>query len=149
MLHVGFSGTLTTFEASSGAIRWAMPWPADYSLGGLSTYGDALISAQWDRLVSLDAATGEVRWTVPFDGSRYTAPTAHDGTVFADEGGTPAATARPPIHLKNPPAHIAPPSPNAANSKIIPRQMIIASATNNAIRVAVTSRDRVINGMSD
>ncbi len=91
LLHVGFNGTLTTFEASTGAIRWAMPWPAGYSLGGLSTYGDTLVSAQWDRLVSLDAATGEVRWTVPFDGSRYAAPATHDGTVFANEGGKASA----------------------------------------------------------
>jgi outer membrane protein assembly factor BamB len=90
LLHVGFRGALTTFEANSGAIRWAMPW-GDYSLGGLSTYGDALISAQWDRLVSLDAATGEVRWTVPFDGSQYAAPATHDGTVFANEGGKASA----------------------------------------------------------
>jgi outer membrane protein assembly factor BamB len=91
LLHVGFSESLTTFEASSGAIRWAMPWPTDYSLGGLSTYGDALISAQPDRLMALDAATGQVRWTVPFDGSKYAAPVAHHRTVFANDGGNASA----------------------------------------------------------
>jgi outer membrane protein assembly factor BamB len=91
LLHVAFSGTLTTFDGSSGAVRWTIPWPSGYLLDGLAVLGGSVIAAQGDRLVSVDAATGEVRWTVPFDGSRRAAPVTHGGTVFANEGGRASA----------------------------------------------------------
>jgi eukaryotic-like serine/threonine-protein kinase len=91
LLHVGFRGTLTTFDANSGAVRWAIPWMSGNAVGGLSTNGDGLISAQSGRLISLNTATGEIRWTVPFNGSHGTAPTMRGGTVFVNEGGRASA----------------------------------------------------------
>ena len=89
------SGTLTSFDAASGAVRWTHPVSSYTGLSGDSTrntavaggrvvFGDRPGSGQGARLVAVDAATGALLWATVIDtqpSSQITGAPAIDGNV--------------------------------------------------------------------
>ena len=89
---------LYAFDASSGAVKWAVTMPASgfiitYSVPAVAPDGTVYIVGNGYHVWALDGVTGSVKWH--FDGLSSTPASVSvggDGTVFAgDQSGDPSA----------------------------------------------------------